>query len=1204
MKKILLGVSRYLKEGTAIKTLLPEGTSYLKGIGILMIIFHNYFHWVAPNTGENEFDFALSRVHSIGRLLGASPLEFINILFSFFGHYGVQLFIVLSGYGLVRQMQKRGESWAQFSLSSRMVKLYSLLFISFVVALFFTFYADKALPGSEWFKSFGYYFLMINSIVPGQLFAIHGPWWFFGLIFQFYLVFPLLYYILDKYHTKGLLILGIVSYLLFYGLLPLFEGININLMATVFGHLPEFLLGMWLASRPTIKIPGWMLIVAIGLVYSGNYVEFLWPFSFIGFSLFLVMLLWAKGLKVQENQGLGRFFVFLGSVSMYLFAIHGFIRYPFVSLANSFTNPFYTILIGLFYFATILILSVGVKILMDYFRSKTSDFLIQLKGMRFYEKFHSKIIIGSFQWLRFFWVLVVFHFVMRLVEFLFGKYLGALVAVDFMDFYAVVLSYDTIALVVFSLFWYLAFVISTFFSKSLGTIINYMVVLLYALGSTLLMGYFFYSRVPLDHSLFSYTIAESFAIAGSSGFPSGHDFILFGVVICLLILLFKWIRVGKNFLAGWVVIVTGLLLFVSSVSLIQKPADAKDESTYFGSVNKLHLFVSSCFTRLTVNNEYNASNESVVKAFKRYKQGSEKLFMASKYPFWHIDKYQDVLGPFFNKPTAKPNIVFIVVESLGSDVCGPNARFKGVSPYLDSLINHSLYWPNTLATSQRTFGVLPGLLGSLPFGKEGFLKLRETMPRHESIMTRLKENGYRLTFNYGGYPEFQDMDAFIKRNRFDRLLPNPFLNPKETPKEEFNQWGFHDSVLFTKAISAMTEQYWNSPRMDFYLTLSTHDPFDFYGNEAYRNKIESLLPKFTGEEKNILAMGKGYFSAVSYTDQCIKKLIEMYSKKPGFENTIFVITGDHSSDYSAAKSFLNKYHVPLIIYSPLLKRGQEFKAVNSHWDIVPSLLAYLRDNGGIISSDESAFLGDGLDVNKEFRNIHEIPFMLNNRSVDEYLSKDLFVMDNSLFTLNADLTLTPKENKEELAYLIDGRESFKLLSQYVCNENKLMKEESKEGGSKIIYSADYNYDITDSKLPYFDKLSDEKSVSGKQSYHLQKNVEFGFITDDVSIPSTTASIEISLSSKMYVVDFGKDLAKVIVEIADENGNSLVYDKSMFKALNNSPIGNAVWNNLIYFKVFELPPDLKGEKLKVKLYFWNKDGSEFYMDDLKVKYSVR
>jgi hypothetical protein len=79
---------------------------------------------------------------------------------------------------------------------------------------------------------------------------------------------------------------------------------------------------------------------------------------------------------------------------------------------------------------------------------------------------------------------------------------------------------------------------------------------------------------------------------------------------------------------------------------------------------------------------------------------------------------------------------------------------------------------------------------------------------------------------------------------------------------------------------------------------------------------------------------------------------------------------------------------------------------------------------------------------------------------------------------------------------------------------------------------------------------------------------------------------------------------VIVEIADENGNSLVYDKSMFKALNNSPIGNAVWNNLIYFKVFELPPDLKGEKLKVKLYFWNKDGSEFYMDDLKVKYSVR
>ena len=1203
MKKIFIVISRFFKDGVTFETLLPVGTNYLKGVGILMIVFHNYFHWVAPNTGENEFDFSLSRVHSIGKLLGASPFELINILFSFFGHYGVQIFIVLSGYGLVRQMVQGGKTWTQFSLSSRMQKIYSLLFVSFLTALFFTFYADKVIPGAEWFRSMGFYVLMINSLVPGQLFAINGPWWFFGLIFQFYLVFPVLYWVLDRFKDRGILVLGVLSYLLIYVGTPLIGRLNLNIMATVFGHLPEFLLGMWLASRSTIKIPGWALILAVALIYGGNYVGVIWPFSFIGVSVFMLMLLWRSGLKAQDNINHWRFLVYVGGLSMYLFAIHGFLRYPFVNLANKYTNPGYTLIISLVYFIVVLILSVGVKQLMDYFSSGVKTLNAGISRLGFWSKVISQVRDFNLSWLRFFWILVLFHYLMRLVEFVFGKLEGALVAVDFVDYLSVILFYDISVIVVLAFFWYLSFQLVSLINRRVGVALNYIFIVLYALGSTLLVGYFLYSRVPLDHSILSYSISESIAIAGSSGFPSIRDFVLFGVVIVTLILLIKFVGRSKDFLVGWIVLGTGLLFIISAVPLVQKPAEAKDVTTYSGSVNKLYLFVSSCYSWLNSTNNLSTENQSLVNAFERYKKGSQKQFVNFKYPFWHTDKYQDVLGKYINKPSGKPNIVFIVVESLGSDVCGPNTRFKGVTPFLDSLITHSLYWPNTLATSQRTFGVLPGLLGSLPFGTEGFLKLREAMPKHETIMSRLKANGYTLTFNYGGYPEFQDMDAFIKRNRFDRVLPNPFFNPAETPKNEFNQWGFHDAVMFSKAIDAITEKEWNSPRMDFYLTLSTHDPFDFYGNERFDKIMDKIIERNTSETRSIMLSGKGYFSAVNYTDNSIKNLIEMYANKPGYENTIFIITGDHSSDFGASKSFLNKYNVPLIIFSPLVKQAQEFKAVNSHWDIVPSLLAYLRDNCGINSSDESAFLGDGLDTSKEFRNIHEIPFMLNNRSVTEFLSREQLVVDNTLFSLNPDMTLTQKSSSSQLADLKEGREAFKVLSKYVCNENKLLMDLGKEMSSLVVYKASYDYEKKDSTLQYHDKLSKERAISGFQSYHLQKTMEFGFMTDDQLIPASATSIELSISAKIYVIDFGKEFAKVVFEVADENGNNVIYDKSSLKTLNNSPVGNAVWNNMIDFKVFDLPSGLKGKKLKVKLYFWNKDGSDFFMDDLNVKYVV-
>ena len=73
-----------------------DDTSLIKGLAIFCIVLHNFFHWMPPSPGENEFVFD-ERIHNnFFSILTSTPTEIINVLFSYFGHYGVQIFIFIS----------------------------------------------------------------------------------------------------------------------------------------------------------------------------------------------------------------------------------------------------------------------------------------------------------------------------------------------------------------------------------------------------------------------------------------------------------------------------------------------------------------------------------------------------------------------------------------------------------------------------------------------------------------------------------------------------------------------------------------------------------------------------------------------------------------------------------------------------------------------------------------------------------------------------------------------------------------------------------------------------------------------------------------------------------------------------------------------------------------------------------------------------
>ena len=331
-------------------SLSKRDTSIIKGFAILCIVFHNYFHWLWPSPGENEFNFSPSTVDRLFELLCKYPGEFVNILFSYFGHFGVQLFIMLSGYGLVLSMMNHHKPWGTFVLD-RLKKLYPLLLTGVVFYFFGKIVMEaKLMPSWEW-KAIGYKLLLIHTWIPNQGMSVCGPWWFFGLIFQLYLLFPLLFHCMKRWGWKAFWVVMVISYgliFLFREYIHLYQGEL--LMQNAPGHLPEFCFGMMLAFKQDKNLHwGWLLLALVLFVW-GNFAPGFYPFTFL--SICVIAAFAYQGLKSLsfKKHRLGNAMAYLGEISMMLFAVHGFFRVPVIKAVSNCHGDLMPLISGIIYF--------------------------------------------------------------------------------------------------------------------------------------------------------------------------------------------------------------------------------------------------------------------------------------------------------------------------------------------------------------------------------------------------------------------------------------------------------------------------------------------------------------------------------------------------------------------------------------------------------------------------------------------------------------------------------------------------------------------------------------------------------------------------------------------------------------------------------------------------------------------------------------
>jgi peptidoglycan/LPS O-acetylase OafA/YrhL len=301
----------------------------LRGLAILAISFHNYCHLLS-RVRENEFDFSPQRFLSYLDALH-EPSRIFQASFSFLGHYGVQIFVFLSAYGLATRYWDRQPPWTTF-VWGRVRKLYPMFLLAIALwALWVGFPQGRMGPVAVVRQQWDVLVLTMLGLVtllPGYDLPPVGPWWYMPFIMQFYCLWPLFRRFAIRFGRVGLFTLSVAALALTYAINgTLVTRWSINLLHTPVGHLPEACLGVAMA-RYGYRPGSVAALAAATLFLLGNLRERYWLLAFISA---LVLMVWIyQGLRPLLRRS--KFLVRVGIYSTAIFFVNGFIRLPFVGL--------------------------------------------------------------------------------------------------------------------------------------------------------------------------------------------------------------------------------------------------------------------------------------------------------------------------------------------------------------------------------------------------------------------------------------------------------------------------------------------------------------------------------------------------------------------------------------------------------------------------------------------------------------------------------------------------------------------------------------------------------------------------------------------------------------------------------------------------------------------------------------------------------
>ena len=281
------------------------------------------------------------------------------------------------------------------------------------------------------------------------------------------------------------------------------------------------------------------------------------------------------------------------------------------------------------------------------------------------------------------------------------------------------------------------------------------------------------------------------------------------------------------------------------------------------------------------------------------------------------------------------NVVLISVESLSAEFMAAYGNTEGITPFLDSLAQKSIFLTNLYATGNRTVRGLEALTLCVPPTPGESIVKRKDNKNKFTTGSVFKSKGYSVKYLYGGYSYFDNMKDFFAGNGYD-IIDRDNFTPEEITFA--NIWGVSDEDMARKAIKEMNAQAkTGKPFFNHWMTVSNHRPFTYPEGRI-----------------DIPGTAKSRQGGVKYTDYALKLFFELAKKESWFKDTVFVIVADHCASSAGRTELpLDRYRIPCLIYADFLE-AEQIDKLASQIDVMPTVMELLN------FSYESKFLGQDI----------------------------------------------------------------------------------------------------------------------------------------------------------------------------------------------------------------------------------------------------
>jgi phosphoglycerol transferase MdoB-like AlkP superfamily enzyme len=303
---------------------------------------------------------------------------------------------------------------------------------------------------------------------------------------------------------------------------------------------------------------------------------------------------------------------------------------------------------------------------------------------------------------------------------------------------------------------------------------------------------------------------------------------------------------------------------------------------------------------------------------------------------------------FENPHPKKPNVVIVMMESVGVAPMSYYGNPINSTPKMDSLVKESVHFTNFFVHKAGTAGSVFASITGLPDVDRIKTASRNPLIQDQRIIFDQFE-GYEKLYFLGGSANWANIRGLFQSNIKNLKI---FEEGSYDTENRSDVWGIDDYELFKesdKELRKLNDS--GKPFITYIQTSSNHMPFTVpVQKESYRPLEDDEINPELLKESGFKSVAQ--LNALRYLDFNIDIFLKRAKKSGYYDNTIFMFFGDHNTamnpfnfleknDYALS---LSVHHVPFFIHAPKFLEPKIVTKNGALIDLFPTAAGVAKQN--------------------------------------------------------------------------------------------------------------------------------------------------------------------------------------------------------------------------------------------------------------------